>query len=192
MKKMLSIAATLLIFLSHSALAEEPGGFYLAGGPAVTGLAVVNCTALNCAYPDRTPTQRARYRLVAGYDFTEHAGFELGYTDFGTYAYPTTGGSVKITATTLGFRVGGSRKRRVFPFGEFGIASVRTNYANRPLLLMHGPLNQTNAFIYGGVGAEVNIHKPWGVRVSIDYVGQSDTEFASIMTSLSVMAVFKF
>ncbi len=193
MKKPLFVAAASLILLAQSALAEESSGFYIAGGPSVTDIPASSCSTSGggCNTPNSTPSGGATYRVLAGFDIIPQLGVEAGYTNFGTYSYsPTTSGTVGISAATLGLRAGASRARRVAAFGEFGVASVRTQY-NSPTILMQGAQSQRNNGFYGGVGVELNFHRAIGARVSLNYINFSDSQFSGLLRSVSAMLVLK-
>lgn len=197
MKNLLSVVSASLIILSQSAAAEdfEPG-LYIAGGPA----AVADSTScafsgMTCNTPSSGPTSGGTYRALVGYNAERTFGIEAGVSSFGTFSVKTPGGApagnFKAHATTLGFRAGRLRSEGFSGFGEFGIASVRTDYTPLPAWVLNGNRNQRSTGYYVGGGAQYDLNKTLAFRASVNFVLFSDAELRHTIASIALMAVVK-
>ncbi len=199
--KILSVVSASLIILSQCAAAEdfEPGG-YVAGGPTSVSTSSSFCSFsignLSCNRLADNPTSGGTYRVIAGYSLERAFGIEASVASLGTFnVRSSTGalvGSVKATATLLGFRAGRVRPRGYSVFGEFGLASVKTDYSATPSWVLNGTRSQRNTGVYGGVGLQYDANNTFGFRTSLNVIRYSDAEFTSTLATLSVMGVVKF
>ncbi len=195
--KMLSVVSASLIILSQCAAAEdfEPG-LYIAGGPsAVTETSSCAFASTSCNMPATGPTRSATYRAIVGYNAERTFGIEAGVTSFGTFNVKNPSGapvgSFRATATTLGFRAGRLRSQGFSGFGEFGLASVRTDYTPLPAWVLNGDRHQRSTGYYLGGGVQFDLNKTVAFRASANYVIFSDAEFQMVMPNISIMAVVK-
>ncbi len=202
MKNLLSVITATLVFLSQCAAADEEsasGGAYIAGGPAAASMMSATCVfgAVNCFSNTSSSPTGATYRLAFGYDIDSHFGFEAGYDQLGTYtvknpATNATVGSFKTSALTFGFRAGRIRSERRFSsFGEFGLASVRTDYTTTPAWVLNGTNSQRSTGFYVGAGGQYDVNSRLAFRASIRLISHADSDLNTLMSNVALMAVFK-
>jgi hypothetical protein len=199
MKKWFLLVAAPLVFLAQCALADE-AGFYLGGGPAAVSMTSASCTFggvfAPCNAVANAPSGGTTLRAVTGYEFNKHFAIELGYSQLGKFLVKngagTQMGDIKISATTFGFKGGGTFQSGFGVFGEIGIAAVETQYSVRqPSWVLNGTPKQRNNGQYIGVGFQYNVSEHIGFRASINEIGYSDAEFSNSIRTIQTMAVFK-
>lgn len=199
MKKWFLIVAAPLAFLSQSVLAAD-AGFYLGGGPAAVSMTSASCTFGGVFTPCNAvasgPSGGTTLRAVTGYEFNKHFAVELGYSQLGKFLVKngagTQMGDIRISATTFGFKGGGTFESGFGVYGEIGIAAVETQYTVRqPNWVLNGTPKQRNNGQYIGVGFQYNVSEHIGFRASINVIGYTDAEYSSSVQTLQTMAVFK-
>ena len=197
MKRSFLIAATSLLCLSQSALADDAGGYLGAGFSTntMTSSCADGYFTSNCNDPASGPKDSGHLRLVGGYNFDRHFGIEAGYSNLGTYRVKdNTGvpvGEFRATAFTFALRGGNTFSNGFSIFGKLGIASVKTKYKAQPSWTLTGGASQRSSGVVGGVAGQYNINETVGFRVSLEVIQFTDAEFENATGGVGLMAVFK-
>lgn len=197
MKRSVPIAVISLLCLCQSAQADDYAGAYLGAGFSSNNL-VSSCAEgyfSSCNDPSSGPKDSGHVRLVGGYNFDKHFGFEAGYSELGTYRVRSgagvTVGEFKADAFTLALRGGNTFASGFSIFGKLGLASVRTQYNPQPSWTLVGSTSQRSSGFVGGVAGQYDINKTVGLRVLFEAIQFTDAEFENFVSGVGLMAVFK-
>ncbi|MFH0934393.1 MAG: outer membrane beta-barrel protein [Pseudomonadota bacterium] len=196
MRHALSIATISLLSLSQTALADDSGA-YLGVGFSSNSLSSSCADGYfsSCNNPSTGPKDDGHVRLVGGYNFDRHFGFEVGFSDLGTYRVGdnsnATVGEFKASAITLALRGGNTFSNGFSIFGKLGLASVRTQYKVLPAWTLVGSTDQRSSGFVGGVAGQYDVNKVVGIRVSLEAIKFTDSEFSNVAGGIGLMAVFK-
>ncbi len=197
MKHILLITLISLASLSQSAQAADAGGYFGAG--LATSSISTTCADgwfTSCYRPSSNPKSGGFVRIVGGFNFNKHFGFEMGYSDLGTYKVHNSSnvnqGEFKASAVTFAVRGGNIFSNGFSIFGKFGLASVKTQYTVNPSWTLVGDTDQRTSGYVLGVAGQYDLNEAIGFRVSMEAVKYTDSEFNAVIYAPSLMAVFKF
>lgn len=196
MKRIFAISIVSLLCLTRPALADDSVA-YLGVGFSSNSL-TSSCADgyfSSCNNPSSGPKDSGHIRLVGGYNFDKHFGFEVGLSDLGTYRVRdnsnVTVGEFKASAVTLALRGGNTFANGFSIFGKLGLASVRTQYTVQPAWTLVGSTDQRSSGFVGGVAGQYDVNRIVGIRVSLEAIKFTDSEFSNVAGGVGLMAVFK-